>query len=55
MSYQEHERLMREASAASMAAHAARWQALVTAFQIEKLVALTRPNAGHRDAGEPSA
>jgi len=55
MSHQEHERLMREASAAATAARVARWRTLVMAFQIEKLVAPTRLNAGHRDAGEPSA
>jgi hypothetical protein len=39
MSHQQHERLIREAIAASTAARAARWRAMVIACQIEKLVA----------------
>jgi hypothetical protein len=38
MSHQQHERLIREAIAASTAARAARWRALVIACQIEKLI-----------------
>jgi hypothetical protein len=55
MSPQDHERLMCEARAASTAARAALWRALVITSQIEKIVAPTQPNAGHGNAGASSA